>query len=59
MLIVMQTTLKIWLQSYEEYLNAMNNIKPKNMNTVFANTSKIISPTFDLFLSITSHLNYF
>ena len=35
----MQTPLKldVWLQSYEEFVNPKNNIKQKNLNTVFAN----------------------
>ena len=41
----MQPPLKldVWLQSYEEYINAKNNIKQKILNTVFANISKTIS----------------
>ena len=37
----MQTPLNfnIWVQSDEEFVNAKNNIKPKNLNTVFANIS--------------------
>ena len=50
----MQTPLQldIWLQSYEEFVNAKNNIKERNWNTVFANISKPISPTSDSFLLI-------
>ena len=35
----MQTPLQldIWLQSYEGFDNAKNNIKQRNLNTVFAN----------------------
>ena len=33
--------LDIWLQSYEEFVNAKNNIKQRNLNTVFANISEI------------------
>ena len=44
--------LDIWLQSYEEFVNAKNNIKQRNWNTVFANISKPISPTSDSFLLI-------
>ena len=34
----MQTTLQldIWLQNYEEFVNAKNNIKKRNWNTVFS-----------------------
>ena len=41
----MQTPFKleIWLQSYDEFVNAQNNIKQKNLNTVLANISKSIS----------------
>ena len=48
----MQTPLKldIWLQSYEEFVNAKNNIKQKNLDTVFANILKTTSPTSDSFL---------
>ena len=43
----MQTPLQldIWLQSYEGFDNAKNNIKQRNLNTVFANISKTTSPT--------------
>ena len=56
--ILMQTPLQldIWLQSYEEFVNAKNNIKQRNLNTVFANTSKTIWPTSDSFLLIMSHI---
>ena len=39
--ILIQTPLKfdIWLQSYEEFVNAKNIIKQKNLNTVFAHIS--------------------
>ena len=40
------------LQSYEEFVNAKNNLKQSNLNTVFANISKIIWPTSDSFLLI-------
>ena len=36
-----------WLQNYEGFDNAKNNIKQRNLNTVFANISKTTSPTFD------------
>ena len=54
----MQTPFKldIWLQSYEDFVNAKNNIKHKNLNTVFANISKTTSPTSDSFLWIMSHI---
>ena len=41
-LILMQTPLQldIWLQSYEGFDNAKNNMKQRNSNTVFANISK-------------------
>ena len=40
----MQTPLQldIWLQSYEEFVNAKNNKKQGNWNTVCANISKPI-----------------
>ena len=51
--IVMQTPLKlnIWLQSYEGFVNAKNNIKERNLNIVFANISKTTLPTSDLIMS--------
>ena len=57
-LILMQTPLhfNIWLQSYEGYVNAKNNIKQRNLNTVFANISKTTSPTSNSFLLIMSHI---
>ena len=47
----MQTPLQmdIWLQSYEEFASAKNNIKQRNLSTVFANISKTTSPTSDSF----------
>ena len=56
--ILMQTLLRlyIWLQSYEGFVAAKNNIKERNLNTVFANISKITSPTSDSFLLIMSHI---
>ena len=56
--ILMQTPLQldIWLQSYEEFVNAKNNIKQRNWNTVFANISKPISPTSDSFPLIMSQV---
>ena len=44
----------IWLQSYEEFVNAKNNINQQNLN----NISKTISPTSDSFLLIMSHICY-
>ena len=54
----MQTPLQldIWLQSYEGFVNTKNNIKQRNLNTVFANISKTTSPTSDSFLLIMSHI---
>ena len=54
----MQTPLQldIWLQSYEGFVNAKNNIKQRNLNTVFDNISKTTSPTSDSFLLIMSHM---
>ena len=54
--ILMQTPLQldIWLQSYEWFINGKNNIKQRNLNTVFANISKTTSPTSDSFLLIMS-----
>ena len=56
--ILMQTPLQldIWLQSYEEFDNAKNNMKQRNLKTVFANISKTTTPTSDSFLLIMSHL---
>ena len=49
--ILMQTPLKLdtWLQSYEEFVKAKNNIKQKNLKMFFANISETISPTSDSF----------
>ena len=57
--ILMQTPLQldIWLQSYEGFDNAKNKMKQRNLNTVFANISKTISPTSDSFLLIMSHMS--
>ena len=57
--ILMQTPLQldIWLQSYKAFVNAKNNIKQRNLNTVFTNISKTIWTTSDSFLLIMSH-NY-
>ena len=44
----------IWLQ--DEFVNAKNNIKQRNCNTVCAQISKPISPTSDSFLLIMSHI---
>ena len=46
----------VWLPSYEEFINAKNNINQKNLNTLFANNSKSVSPTSDLFLLSVSQL---
>ena len=56
--ILMLTPLQLdnWLQIYEELVNAKNNIKQRNLNTVFANTSKSIFPTSDSFLLIMSQI---
>ena len=50
--ILMQTVLQldIWLQSYEGFVNVKNNIKQGILNSVFANISTTIWPTFDSFL---------
>ena len=42
----MQTPFKwdIWLQSYEEFVNAKNKIKQKDLNTVLATISRPIFP---------------
>ena len=45
-----------WLQSSEGFDNAKNNIKQRNLNTVFADISKTASPTSDSFLLIMSHI---
>ena len=54
----MQTPLQldIWLQSYEEFVNAKNYIKQRKLNTAFANISKPILPTSDPFLLIMWHI---
>ena len=49
--------LDIWLQSYEELVNAKNNMKQRNLNTVFANISKTTFPTSDSFLLIMSQID--
>ena len=56
--ILMQTllTLDIWLQSYEEFVTLKNNIRQKNLKTVFDNISNAISPTSDSFILIMSHV---
>ena len=43
----MQTPLQldVWLQSYEEFVGAKNNMKQRNLNTVIANILKTIYPT--------------
>ena len=50
----MQTPLQsdIWLESYDGFVNAKNNVKQRNLNTVFANISRTTSPTSDSFLLI-------
>ena len=55
--ILMQTTLwlDIWLQSYEQFIKAENNIKQKNLNTFLADISKTIFPTSDSFPLIMLH----
>ena len=57
-IILMQAPLQldIWLQSYEGFDNAKNNIKQRNLNTVFANISKTTFPTSTQFFSIMWHL---
>ena len=56
--ILMQTSLQldIWLQSYEGFDNAKNNMKQRHLKTVFANISKTTSTTSDSFLLIMSHI---
>ena len=46
----------IWLQSYEGFDNAKNNMKQRNLNTVVANISKTTSPTSDSYLLIMSQM---
>ena len=41
----------------ERFVNAKNNIKQRNLNTVFANISKKTLPTSDSFLLIMSHID--
>ena len=48
--------LDIWLQNYEGFVNAKNNIKQRNLNTVCANISNTTSPKSDSFLLIMSHI---
>ena len=48
--------LKLNIWSYDEFINAKNNIKQKNLNTVFVIISKTLSPTLDSFLLIMSHV---
>ena len=45
------------IQSYERFVNAQNNIKQRNLTTVFSNISKTTSPTSDSFLLIMSHIS--
>ena len=45
-----------YLEGYEEFVNAKNNIKQRNLNPVFANISKTTFPTSDSFLLIMSHM---
>ena len=54
----MQAPLKldIWLQSYEQFIKAENNIKQKNLNSFFANISKTLSATSDSFPLIMSQM---
>ena len=56
--ILMQTLLQldIWLQSYEGFDYAKNNMKQRNLNTVYANILKTTSPTSDSFLLIMSQV---
>ena len=56
----MQTPLQldIWLQSYEGFDNAKNNMKQRNFNTVYSNISKTTSPTSDSFLLIMSQFGF-
>ena len=54
----MRTTLQldIWLQRYEEFVNAKNSKKTKELEHCFCHyISKLISPTSDSFLLIMSH----
>ena len=48
--------LDIWLQSYDGFDNAKNNMKQRNLNTGFANISKTTFLTSDSFLLIMSHI---
>ena len=56
----MQTPLQldIWLRSYEGFDNVKNNMKQRNLNTVFANISITTFPTSDSFLLIMSHIRF-
>lgn len=45
----------IWYQSYEQFINAENNITQNNLNPVCANISKTVSATSDSFALIMSH----
>ena len=55
---LMQTPLQldIWLQSYEGFDKAKNNMKQRNLNTIYENISKTTSPTSHSFLLIMSHI---
>ena len=49
-------TIGYLVTDYEEFFNAKNNIKQRNLNTIFANISKTIWPTSDSFLLIMPHI---
>ena len=48
----------VWMHLYDRFDNAKNNIKQRNLNTVFANISNTTLPTSDSFLLIMSHVAY-
>ena len=56
--ILMQTPLEsdIWLQSYEQFKEAENNIKQKNSNWFLADISETVFATLDSFPLIMSHM---
>ena len=50
--------LNIWLQSYKEFVNAKNNIKQRNLNTVFAQKKQklIAMLCYSSYLRACSHM---
>ena len=50
--------LDISLQSYEQYIDAENNVKQKNLNSFFVNISKTTPATSDSCPLIMSHIRF-